>query len=159
MPVYISPAGHKRMVDEFTWLLHQERPRITSEVSYAASLGDRSENSEYIYGKQRLREIDRRLRFLQKRLEDVEVVDPSRFSGDTVLFGAEVEVEEEDGDVRTWTILGGDEVDTDKGIISYESPLGRALMGKKTGATVTFKTPKGDREVTIVSVRFPARIG
>lgn len=155
MPSYISPEGHKKIVEEYNWLLKKERPRITAEVSYAASLGDRSENSEYIYGKQRLREIDRRLGFLEKRMRAHEVVDASTFTGDTVLFGATVVIEDEEGEEQTWTILGEDEVDTDKRRISYVSPLGRALLGKKTGDVVTFDTPKGRREVTIVSVAFP----
>lgn len=159
MPSYISPAGYRKIVEEYNWLHSKERPRITAEVSYAASLGDRSENSEYIYGKQRLREIDRRLNFLKRRLDAIEVVDPSRFSGDAVLFGASVEVEEEDGEARTWTILGEDEVDTTLGRISYLSPLGRALLGKKVGDEVAFETPKGRREVTIVSVKYPAPEG
>jgi transcription elongation factor GreB len=155
MPSYISPGGHRKIVEEYNWLLKKERPRITAEVSYAASLGDRSENSEYIYGKQRLREIDRRLGFLGKRLNAIDVVDPSKFTGDTVLFGATVEFEDEDGAAQTWTILGEDEVDTDQRRISYVSPLGRALMGRSVGDTVTFETPKGKREITIVSVAFP----
>src|SRR3954470_5599610 len=106
----ISPAGHRKLLDEYNELLHKERPRITAEVSYAASLGDRSENSEYIYGKRRLREIDARLRFLLKRLESIEVVDPTTFSGDTVRFGATVSFEDEDSVTQTWTILGEDEV-------------------------------------------------
>lgn len=155
MPVYISPSGHKRIVEEYTWLLHKERPRITAEVGYAASLGDRSENSEYIYGKQRLREIDRRLRFLDKRLDVLEIVDPGHFKGPAVLFGGTVEIEDEDGARQVWTVLGEDEVDTEKRIISYLSPLGRAMMGKKVGDTVSFETPGGQREVTILSVTYP----
>lgn len=155
MPSYISPAGYRKIVEEYEFLHRKERPRITAEVSYAASLGDRSENSEYIYGKQRLREIDRRLNFLKRRLDAVEVVDPTAFSGDVVLFGATVDIEDEDGHRQTWTILGEDEVDTDKGVISYVSPLGRALLGKKVGDEVTFTTPKGQREVTILSVSYP----
>lgn len=155
MPSYISPEGHKRIVDEYNWLLHKERPRITAEVSYAASLGDRSENSEYLYGKKRLREIDKRLGFLEKRLNSLEVVDPTKFSGNTVLFGATVEIEDEEGESQTWTILGEDEVDTDKRRISYLSPLGRALVGKKVDDTVAFDTPRGRREVTILAVSFP----
>lgn len=155
MPSYISPAGYRKIVEEYDFLHRKERPRITAEVSYAASLGDRSENSEYIYGKQRLREIDRRLNFLKRRLDAVEVVDPAKFSGDTVLFGATVEIEDEEGSRQTWTILGEDEVDTDKGVISYVSPLGRALLGKKVGDDVAFSTPKGQREVAILSVSYP----
>ena len=158
MPVYISPAGYKRILDEYQWLLKSERPRITAEVAYAASLGDRSENAEYIYGKKRLREIDSRLRFLGKRLEVMEVVDPTQFKGEIVRFGATVEIEDEDdGAVSRWTILGEDEVDTANRVISYVSPVGKALMGKKVGDAVAFDTPGGRREVTILSVTFPAR--
>lgn len=155
MPVYISPAGHKRIMDEYVWLMKTERPRITAEVSYAASLGDRSENSEYIYGKKRLREIDRRLHFLQGRIEKIQVVDPTEFSGDVVRFGATVAIEDEEGAAESWTILGEDEVDTERHVISYVSPLGRALVGAHVDETVSFTTPKGRREVTITAVSFP----
>lgn len=155
MPSYISPEGHRKIVEEYNWILHKERPRITAEVAYAASLGDRSENSEYLYGKKRLREIDRRLGFLEGRLRAVEVVDPTQFSGNTVLFGATVEIEDEEGETQTWTVLGEDEVDTDRKRISYLSPLGRAIVGKKVGDSVSFDTPKGRREITILSVTFP----
>lgn len=154
MPVYISAAGHKRILDEYAWLLKVERPRITAEVSYAASLGDRSENSEYIYGKKRLREIDGRLRFLQHRIEKFEVVDYAGFSGPVVRFGATVSFEDEDGEEQVWTILGEDEIDTEKRIISYVSPLGRALVGKSVDDTVSFETPRGKREITITKVEF-----
>jgi transcription elongation factor GreB len=155
MPAYISPAGHKKIVEEYNWLLHRERPRITSEVAYAASLGDRSENSEYLYGKKRLREIDKRLHYLQKKLENLEIVDPTRFSGDIVRFGAIVEIEDEDGENQTWTIMGEDELDLERKVISYASPLGRALIGKSVGDTVAFETPGGRREITIVTVNWP----
>jgi transcription elongation factor GreB len=155
MPIYISPDGHARIVKEYNALLHDERPRITAEVAYAASLGDRSENSEYLYGKKRLREIDKRLHFLQKRMESMQVIDPTDFSGPTVRFGATVTIQDEDGAEQVWTILGEDEVDLDQGRISYASPLGRALMGRSEDDTVAFDTPRGRREVTIVSVTFP----
>lgn len=157
MPAYITPAGHKKIVEEYDWLINKERPRITAEVSYAASLGDRSENSEYIYGKQRLREIDRRLRFLKGRLEVIEPVDPSAFSGDKVLFGATVALEDEDGEAQTWTIRGEDEVDLENKVISYVSPLGRALLGRREGDDVTFEAPGGRREITITRVSFPPK--
>ena len=156
MPSYVTPAGHKRIVDEYEWLINKERPRITAEVGWAASLGDRSENSEYIYGKQRLREIDRRLRYLKGRLESIEVVDPAKLSGSKVLFGATVTIEDEKGAVQTWTIRGEDEVDLEHGVISYVSPLGRALLGKNDGDEVIFEAPGGRREVTITAVRFGA---
>ena len=154
MPVYISAAGHKRILDEYLWLYKVERPRITAEVSYAASLGDRSENSEYIYGKRRLREIDSRLRFLQHRIEKFEVVDTSTFEGPVIRFGATVTFEDEDGEAQTWTIQGEDELDTEKHIISYVAPLGRALVGRSEGDTVGFETPKGRREITITRVEY-----
>lgn len=155
MPSYITPDGYRKIVEEYNWLLHKERPRITAEVGWAASLGDRSENSEYIYGKQRLREIDRRLNFLKRRLDAIEVVDPTKLSGDVVMFGATVEIEDEEGATQTWTIRGEDEVDTDQHVISYVSPLGRALLTKRVGDDATFETPRGKREVTILTVRWP----
>jgi transcription elongation factor GreB len=155
MPVYISTAGHRKMMEEYNTLLHRERPRITAEVSFAASLGDRSENAEYIYGKKRLREIDKRLHFLQKRLEGIEVVDPSKFTGQIIRFGAIVRIEDEDGTEQTWTILGEDEVDMENHVISYVSPLGRALLSRSTGDTVTFESPRGTREIEILEVTYP----
>lgn len=154
MPSYITPAGHRKIVDEYDWLINKERPRITAEVSHAASLGDRSENSEYIYGKQRLREIDRRLRFLKGRIEVLEVVDPLSLAGDRVLFGATVDLEDADGNEQTWTIRGEDEVDLDRRVISYVSPLGRALMGHTVGSEVRFQAPGGMRELTVMAIRF-----
>ncbi len=155
MPSYVSPEGHARILEEYNWLLHKERPRITAEVAYAASLGDRSENSEYLYGKKRLREIDKRLHFLLERLEALEVVDPRRFSGPVVRFGATVTFEDDDGETQTWTILGEDEVDTDAGRISYLAPIGKALVGRAEGDQVAIATPKGRRELTILKVTYP----
>lgn len=153
MASYISPKGHKKIVDEYDFLVNRERPRITAEVGWAASLGDRSENSEYIYGKQRLREIDRRLRFLRDRLDKIEPLDPHFFSGPVVTFGATVDIEDEEGKLQTWTILGEDEVDLNNRVISYVSPIGRALLGKTIGDVATFTTPGGTREVTVLAVR------
>ncbi len=155
MPSYITPDGYRKIVEEYNWLLRKERPRITAEVGWAASLGDRSENSEYIYGKQRMREIDRRLNFLKKRLDALDVVDPTKLSGDVVMFGATVEIEDEEGATQVWTIRGEDEVDTDARVISYVSPLGRALLTHAVGDTTVFETPRGKREVTILAVRWP----
>lgn len=155
MPSYISPAGHRKILEEHNWLLRKERPRICAEVAYAASLGDRSDNAEYRYGKQRLREIDRRLGFLGRRLADMEVVDASKFDGDIVRFGATVSFEDEDGETQEWTILGEDEVDTALRRISYVSPIGRALIGRTIGDTVAFETPKGRREIVILAVTWP----
>ncbi len=151
----ITPAGYRKIVDEYEWLINKERPRITAEVGWAASLGDRSENSEYIYGKQRLREIDRRLRFLKGRLDVLEPIDPTRFTGTTVLFGATVDIEDEEGAPQTWTVRGEDEVDLAEKIVSCVSPIGRALLGRRPGDSVVFQTPKGKREITVVGVSFP----
>lgn len=155
MAVYITPEGHRALVAEYEELLKSERPRITAEVQYAASLGDRSENAEYQYGKKRLREIDRRLRFLQKRLEGVEVVDPAQFSGPVVRFGAWVTVEDDEGERHTWRIVGLDEIDAKQGLISYRAPLGKALIGASEGDVVSADTPGGLRELAILSVRYP----
>lgn len=155
MPVYITPEGYKKIADEYNWLHTTERPRITTEVAYAASLGDRSENSEYLYGKRRLREIDKRLHFLRTRLEKIEVVDATKFTGDIIRFGATVDFEDEEGHEQSWTIRGEDEVDMENRVISYVSPLGQALIGRQVGDVVSFQSPKGKREISIVAVRFP----
>ena len=153
-PNYITPAGAERLRRELEWLQREERPRITQEVSWAASLGDRSENAEYIYGKKRLREIDKRMRFLMGRLGNVIVVDPASQTGTKVLFGATVVIETEDGEERTWRIWGEDEVDVEGGVLSWKSPLGRALLGKEEGDGVTYRAPGGVREVEILEVRY-----
>ena len=156
MPVYITPQGHQALLDEYEFLMKSERPRITREVQYAASLGDRSENAEYQYGKKRLREIDRRLRYLQKRLEGVEVVDPAQYHGTAVVrFGATVTVEDEDGAEKTYEIVGKDEIDANSGRISYLSPLGRALIGCEEGDEVSFTAPGGRRTLALVEVSYP----
>ncbi len=156
MPSYITPQGHKALVTEYEDLLKQERPRITAEVRYAASLGDRSENAEYQYGKQRLREIDKRLHYLQKRLEAAEVVDPTGFAGPVVRFGATVVLEDEAGAERTVVIVGEDELDPERGHISYKSPIGRALVGHEEGDEVRVHTPGGLRVLALVEVRYPS---
>ncbi|MBN2801296.1 MAG: transcription elongation factor GreB [Deltaproteobacteria bacterium] len=156
-PDYITRRGMETLRAELTWLHMVERPRITAEVSYAASLGDRSENAEYIYGKKRLREIDRRMGYLAHRLSNIQVVETGTLSGDRVRFGATVVVEDEGGDVATWHIYGVDEVNVGQGIISLRSPLGAALLGHEEGETVRFKAPQGDRELEILEVRFEAQ--
>ena len=157
MPVPITPAGYTKIVDEYNWLIMRERPRITAEVGWAASLGDRSENSEYIYGKQRLREIDRRLRFLKGRLDVVQPVDPTEFTGEVSLFGATVDIEDGEGLRQSWTVRGEDEVDLDAQVVSCVSPMWLALLGKSPGDEVAFQTPGGKREITILAVRFPTK--
>lgn len=150
---YLTPEGYQRLKDEVQTLLKIERPKTVQAVSEAAAMGDRSENAEYIYGKRRLREIDRRLRFLSKRLEDVEIVDPTQVKTDKVSFGLWVRVEDEDGEQSIYQIVGEDEIDPEKGRITFSSPLGKALLGKKLGDVVTVKRPKGDLEIEIIEIR------
>ena len=156
-PNYITPRGLERIQKELEWLQKEERPRIVKEVQYAASLGDRSENAEYIYGKKRLREIDGRMRFLISRLDRVKVINPVHQSGERVKFGATVVLADEDGTEKTWRIYGEDEVDVDAGILSWQSPIARAVMGKEEGEEVTFRAPGGERTIEIVEVRFEAQ--
>lgn len=151
---YITPDGAKKLRDELEQLWHVERPRVTQEVADAAAQGDRSENAEYIYGKRRLREIDRRVRFLTKRLEALTVVAEPPERRDRVFFGAWVKVEDEDGEEAEWRIVGPDESDVKAGWISMDSPVARALMGKRVGDEVTVRRPAGDAEYTIVGVRY-----
>ena len=154
MPDYITADGYKTLTNEYDWLYRTERPRITAEVAYAASLGDRSENAEYIYGKKRLREIDRRMRYLRNRIESVEVVNPRDVAGAKVRFGATVVVVDEQGEELTFTLLGVDEADIKLGTISYRSPVGRALIGKEEGDEAIIHAPNGKRTVEIVEVRY-----
>jgi transcription elongation factor GreB len=127
---------------------------VTQEVSDAAAQGDRSENAEYIYGKKRLREIDRRIRYLSKLLDRLTVVEPNPAQEGTVFFGATVTVEDEDGKRSTYTIVGPDEIDLNAGRISTESPVAKALLGKREGDEVTVKRPKGEVELSIVAIRY-----
>ncbi len=156
-PNYITPNGLQRLTRELEWLEKEERPKIVAEVSYAASLGDRSENAEYIYGKKRLRKIDSRRRYLIGRLEKVRLVDPADISGDTVKFGATVVLADEEGEEKTWRIYGEDEVDVEGGVLSWRSPIATAIMGKEAGDGVSFRAPGGVREIEIVEVSFEAQ--
>lgn len=151
---YITPAGAARMRDELKRLLHEERPEVVRTVTWAASNGDRSENGDYIYGKRRLREIDRRIRFLTRRLDLAEVVDPSAQKGDRVLFGATVVVRDEDERERTYQIVGIDETDARRGRVSWISPIGKALLQARLGEVVTLRTPGGEEDLEIVAVRY-----
>lgn len=151
---YITPSGFKRLQDELRQLRQIERPEIVKTVEWAASNGDRSENGDYLYGKKRLREIDRRLRFLSKQIENAEVVDPLAVKGDIVRFGATVALAFEDGSEKTFSIVGMDESDVALGRISWKSPLASALMKRKAGDAVTFHSPKGEQEVEILEVRY-----
>ena len=151
---YITPQGMARLKAEVHELLTVERPKIVETVAWAASNGDRSENADYIYGKRRLREIDRRLRFLQKRIDRAEVVDPALQRGDKVLFGATVTVLDEDDCERVYSIVGIDETDAKAGLVSWLSPIGQALLQGTRGDTVVLKTPKGEEELEIIEVVF-----
>ena len=151
---YITPDGAKKLRAELDQLWTVERPRVTQEVADAAAQGDRSENAEYIYGKRRLREIDRRVRFLSKRLDHVTVVSEAPSDASRVFFGAWVTLEDEDGEEVTYRIVGPDESDVDKGWISMEAPVARALLGKRDGDDVMVRRPKGDITYTIVGIRY-----
>ena len=154
---YITPAGHARLKDELEHLVKRERPHIVEIVAWAASNGDRSENGDYIYGKRRLREIDRRIRFLSKRLDIAEVVDPLRQGdNDQVFFGATVTIGEADGSENTYQIVWVDEADASSGRISWISPLARALIKSREGDSIRFQSPVGVREIDILEVRYEA---
>jgi transcription elongation factor GreB len=152
---YITPAGFCRMKDEYKQLWEVERPALVQTISWAASNGDRSENGDYIYGKKRLREIDRRLRFLAKRLENSEVVDPVKRQGcEQVFFGATVTVCHADGVERTYSIVGVEEADVNRGLISWVSPLARALLKTKPDDEVKLQLPGGLEVLVVVEVRY-----
>ena len=153
---YITPAGHQRIKDELLHLIDVDRPEVVRIVHWAASNGDRSENGDYIYGKRRLREIDRRIRFLTKRLDLAEVVDPSVHHGsDQIFFGATVTYQNQAGDEHTVTIVGIDEIDPLHGKISWIAPVARALTKAREGETVSLRTPAGLEELEILEVSYP----
>ncbi len=153
-PNYITPEGARKLSEELVRLRTIERPKTVQEVADAAAQGDRSENAEYIYGKKRLREIDRRLRFLAKRLDTAVLVDPREQRGDKVFFGATVDLEDENGTRSTYVIVGEDETDSAVGRISWRSPVGRALLGKRAGEVVLVRRPAGEVEIEILAVRY-----
>jgi len=153
-PNYLTPDGAKKLSEELRALLQVERPKIVQEVQDAAAQGDRSENAEYIYGKKKLREIDRRVRFLTKRLDSAVIVRPEEQGGDVVRFGATVEVEDEDGVRKSYVLVGPDEADPAQGKLSFKAPLGRALLKRRVGEVVVVQRPKGEIEIEILSVRF-----
>jgi transcription elongation factor GreB len=154
VPNYITPDGFKRLADELTRLRSVERPRVVQEVADAAAQGDRSENAEYIYGKKKLREIDRRMRFLGKRIDAALVVDPRQQRGPRVFFGATVVLEDDDGAEQEMKLVGEDEIDARARRISWRSPVGQALLGKKEGDDVRVVTPSGTRSFSVVEVRY-----
>jgi len=155
---YMTPGGFERLKRELDTLVSEERPTLVSTISWAAGNGDRSENGDYIYGKKRLREVDRRIRFLVRRLDRAEVVDPALRTdaddSDRVFFGATVDVVNDRDESRTVSIVGVDEIDTARGYISWVSPMARALLKAREGDTVTLHTPGGIEELTIEAVRY-----
>src|SRR5512140_3843670 len=154
---YMTPQGYARLRAELAHLIEEERPQVVEVVHWAASNGDRSENGDYIYGKKRLREIDRRIRFLTQRLEIAEVTDPSVHHGlDQVFFGASVTYAEESGQERTVTIMGIDEADSARGQVSWISPIARALLKAREGDVVKLVTPSGAQEIEVLTVSYPA---
>ena len=151
---YITPAGHKRLNDELARLWTVDRPKLVDTIAWAASNGDRSENGDYIYGKRKLREIDRRIRFLSKRLDSAVVVDNAGKEHDRVYFGATVIVADESGAERTVSIVGVDELDPARGRVSWISPIATALLKSSVGDVVTLRTPRGTEELEIVAIRY-----
>ena len=155
---YMTPGGFARLSSELEHLVHKERPELVVTVAWAAGNGDRSENGDYIYGKKRLREIDRRIRYLIKRLDASEVVDPAaprdEDQAGQVFFGATVTISNAKGEARTVAIVGVDEIDTVRGYISWVSPMARALLKAREGDTVTLRTPGGVEDIDIVAIRY-----
>jgi transcription elongation factor GreB len=151
---YITPAGYRRLQDELARLWKVERPTVVATVAWAASNGDRSENGDYIYGKRRLREIDRRIRYLSKSLDRAEVVNNSGKTHNRVFFGATVTIADEKGVDRDVTIVGVDELDAGDARVSWRSPLARALLKATVGDTVTVRAPRGPERLEIVAVRY-----
>jgi len=155
-PFYMTPAGQAALAAELRRLWSEERPKVVEVVAWAAGLGDRSENADYQYGKRRLREIDRRVRFLRKRLERVQVVDPAaQARRDQVFFGATVTYARQDDSEVTVTIVGIDEADTAQGRISWVAPVARALLKARVGDTVRLRTPQGIEDIEVLAIRYP----
>jgi len=151
---YITREGYERLQAELDHLWRVERPQVTQSVREAAAQGDRSENADYIYGKKRLREIDSRVRFLRKRLENMVVADTVPSDIDKIYFGAWVELEDENGDIKRYRIVGPDEIDPKRGYISMDSPVARLLMKKKIGDDIVVQTPRGEIEYYVISIQY-----
>lgn len=156
---YITPEGEQALKAELHQLWKVERPQVTQSVSEAAAMGDRSENADYIYGKKRLREIDRRVRYLNKRIEELNVVATHPDDVGRVFFGAWVTVEDEAGDSRRYRLVGPDELDPRRGYISIDSPLARALLGKRVDTDIVIDTPDGEREYTLLAIDYAGPAG
>ena len=150
----ITPAGYDRMYAELRKLADDDRPTLLEEIAAAAAQGDRSENAEYIYGRKRLREVDKRINFLKGRLERAKIIDPSKQFGEKVDFGATVTIEDDEGRCKTWHIVGEDEANPSTGLISWRSPLGRALLNKKVGDYTEAETPRGLIEYKITALSY-----
>lgn len=153
-PRYITPEGEQALREELRYLWKEKRPEVTQAVREAAALGDRSENAEYIYGKKQLREIDRRVRFLTKRLDELTVVDRLPEDRNKVFFGAWVTVEDEEGEEQTYRLVGADEFDLSKGYLSINAPLARALIGKRRDDEVSIRTPEGWKTVFVTDIHY-----
>jgi len=151
---YVTPAGYKRLNEELDQLWKVERPQLVETIAWAASNGDRSENGDYIYGKRRLRQIDRRIRFLNQRIDAAVIVDNAGKDHEKVYFGATVTVADENGDQRTVSIVGVDEIDLRQGRVSWVSPIATALLKGSVGDVVTLRTPRGSEELEILEIRY-----
>lgn len=151
---YTTRVGFEKYREELNQLVKVERPEMTKTVAWAASLGDRSENADYKYGKKKLREIDKRIRFLTSRIEDAVVVDPENVVAEKIQFGATVKVLDEEGEEKSYSIVGVDETNPSKGLISWRSPIGKALLGKEEGDDITVRTPNGLLELEIIEVQY-----
>jgi transcription elongation factor GreB len=153
---YMTPGCADRLKVELKKLLYTDRPEMVRTVAWAASNGDRSENGDYIYGKKRLREIDRRIRFLTKRLDNAEIIDPTTQVSEEIRFGATVHILDEDGTKRSYSIVGLDESEPARGKVSWVSPLAKALLGAKVGDAVSLRTPKGEKELEVIKIEYVA---
>ncbi len=153
-PNYITPDGFLKLQDEFKLLFYDERPKLVEVIAWAAGNGDRSENGDYIYGKRRLREIDKRLKFLRDRIESAKIVDPKSMRSEKVVFGATVTISDEAGDEKSYQIVGEDEIEPDKNRISWRSPMAKALLGKKVGDEIEIHRPAGKLIAEVISIIF-----
>lgn len=154
MANYITPEGFKKLQEEFRKLFHEERPKLVETVAWAAGNGDRSENGDYIYGKKRLREIDKRLKFLRDRIESAKVVDPKEVKSETIVFGARVTITDEDGAEKIYQIVGEDEIEPGQNKISWKSPMAKALLGKRVGDEVEIRRPVGVLYAEVVKITY-----
>ncbi len=153
-PNYITPEGFKKLQAEFTELFHGERPKLVETVAWAAGNGDRSENGDYIYGKRRLREIDKRLKFLRDRIENAQVVDPATVKSEKVVFGATVTIVDEDDLEKVYVIVGEDEIEPGNNKISWKSPMAKALLGKQVGDEIEVQRPSGILNAEVKAIQF-----